>query len=296
MRTATPVFLSDISFLLEMDESKIAELKEAKELTVPVHLILCTQNGKTKRKESILTTAQKNFRVKQDIVRGFPDERNIIRAWNRSKYILTNQKMGVEESRNLPLEQKHFRETTLLIRRLLKKFSKEHILKKISNYFSCCSTGNHIIKGKNCGYSDLRGLLRKLNASTRFERLWFESSEEDIKELLIDIHTPLHKTMVWIANAYAKEFLGREEFDFSTADTQSTNALKDSADNLMKFIEDYRKNGVSLNKRDVLQYLLEALDANYRAQGRMVYPSHLGNSTTWSILLPQYLKELGIVL
>lgn len=61
------------------------------------------------------------------------------------------------------------------------------------------------------------------------------------------------------------------------------------AKNMIQFFE-----GKNIKSEDWIKYLFGCLKKNYINKGHPVYPGNLGNKTTWEILMPQYMREIGL--
>jgi len=76
-------------------------------------------------------------------------------------------------------------------------------------------------------------------------------------------------------------------------------SFKPNADQLAKFIEGsakcvkFFKRYPDCDQDEQIGLLCRCLDKNYLNVGHVIYPGHLSNDMTWTILMPQYLAESG---
>lgn len=110
------------------------------------------------------------------------------------------------------------------------------------------------------------------------------NQQNQTKEDLNDAHPDITSKLI---KMFCTEILSGRTPPWSTTD-------------LGKFIRASRKisgfaKEAGLLVENVPKYLIQCLKSNFTDHGKPVYPGNLCSDNTWNILMPQYLRELGIV-
>ena len=90
-----------------------------------------------------------------------------------------------------------------------------------------------------------------------------------------------------LTKQYTKTFLSGREVDWPAQDKEK---FIKAASLVVKFAKEGK-----LIQTNVPGYLMRCLFTNYTEEEKAVVPGHLCTSRTWDVLMPQYLRDLGVI-
>ena len=99
-----------------------------------------------------------------------------------------------------------------------------------------------------------------------------------------DIYPEITKELITL---FIKDFLAGRKVEWSVQDKEK---FIKAAVLVVKFAKEGK-----LMQNNVPGYLIQCLNINYADEEKAVIPGHLCSSRTWDVLMPQYLRELGVI-
>lgn len=99
-----------------------------------------------------------------------------------------------------------------------------------------------------------------------------------------DMHPEITQKLI---KQYTRDFLAGRETQWEAKDKEK---FIKAARILVKFAHDGK-----LRQENVPGYLMRCLYLNYTEEEKAVLPGHLCSKRTWDVLMPQYLRELGVI-
>lgn len=212
------------------------------------------------------------------------EERIILGAWNRSKYIRSER----NEKKNQPLPFNSIKKSLVLVRKVLEKYTVEDIVNYIRIYLKACAKGQHIWDGRNIGYQNITGLLRKLIVHHKTEEsIWWLKERNVVQSTLKD--DPRGGLAQELANNFARRFLSCRVYEL---DKGAMGKFLESADRFQKYFDKCNNNGRKIEKEKLIKVALDCLERNYTDKGQAVFIGHFCSETLWDVLLPQYVKKV----
>ena len=164
------------------------------------------------------------------------------------------------------------------------------MIRSMETYFAFCSAGGHIWEGTSHGFKSLNGFLEKIIAIHKSkEALWWDTRETPLQPT-DDEHSRLTYR---VANSFAQTFMNEDKFVMEVGDKNYTNFMK-TASQIVSYMNRKAKQGIVLQQKDVIRYLLEFVQTLFNEQGDVIYPSHMASSAVWSAF-PQFLQEKGVI-
>lgn len=139
--------IDDVDFSIQLPDDAIEAIREGERWRGRIVASPKTKNGRMQaiQKEISQKGQQRNF------CRATVNQRRVIRAWNRSRYIQTQERSTDRETRNNLVPNKKIREILPLVSKALREIGLEHIIRYMESYFDLCSTGGHIWDDRNHG-------------------------------------------------------------------------------------------------------------------------------------------------
>jgi hypothetical protein len=272
---------------IKLPESAIQILKSGKAVLESVTFLPIKES--VFRKETI--SKQTKSRGKYvEILRATVDERKVIRAWNRSKYIKQQESAQERDPRNYPVAFRRIPDVLPLVKKALKTVGFVETVRNIETYFSFCSTGQHIWEGQSHGYKSLKGFLEKLLLLNKTgEKGWWDVRDLPI-QLVDDEHTRL---TIRVANSFSQTFMGEEKFVMEVGDKNYISFMK-AAQHIIRYINRKKRQGIELSQTEVIKNLLEFLESLFDKESERVFPGHLCSESVWASF-PSFLIEKGVV-
>ena len=226
------------------------------------------------------------------IVRATVDERRIIRAWNRSRYIkaLESKPPQLREDRNNPVHFKEIIAVLPFVKRAIKVIGTAEVIRGIESYFDFCMNGGHIWEGRSHGFKSLAGFLEKILALEKEKKVAWWDSRATPTRIVVDDNVRLTKR---IADSFAQTFMGEDQYPMEEGSKEHAHFSRTAAQ-MVRFISRKQSQGLTIAQAEMIKYLLEFVDDLFAKQGDVVYPGHLSSSSVWSAL-PQYLKDRGVL-
>lgn len=202
------------------------------------------------------------------------DGREIIKYWNNSEFITYAKKNRDTERRNFPTTISNLNGSQIVIvKRAITMIGVEKIKEEMDKYFAKCLRGAHIWDRTNHGFKSSVGFLAKLvqlkrtGGSPWWENDFVGEQDEDprVTQMLADL--------------FANRFLGQSKY----------NIAKDTKEHrcFIKFRRNLKKRLKTVNIQVAANVVFGVLAESYTT----VYPAQLCSKTTWTILIPQYLKK-----
>jgi len=227
----------------------------------------------------------------KDTVRATVDERLVLRAWNRSRYIQAQERSGDRESRNFPLPFNKIKESLPVVRKALSTVGLHEVIRTTEAYFDFCSAGGHVWDNSNHGYKTITGFLQKLVAVKKAkEKPWWDTKDSPKKQAE-DNHPKLTKR---VADSFAQTFMDEEKFPLEEGSKEHRFFIKTAAQ-IVNYISRKKRQGLELTQKEMITNLFEfVMELFDDKSGTAVYPSHLASSAIWSAF-PQYLQEKGVI-
>jgi hypothetical protein len=232
-----------------------------------------------------------NKKVKRDIPLS-SSQREVIGRWNDGAALVQEKRGRMRDSRNNQVKENEYGNLVPLIDKALAKIGKEKIYELMDSYFECCKSRGHIWEGKNHGYSNVGGFLKKLiNYEISRQLPWWlnecvTKGEGGSVDMEVDDYPEITKEL---ADTFASKFLGRSSY-----------GLKKGTKEYAKFVKGARLIGriAALNKmpsadpvKSLIRCLLNCIE---EFNDGKVFPGHLVSKNVWSIQMPQGLRDLGI--
>jgi len=204
-----------------------------------------------------------------------PDVQRLIDAWNQSSYVVQHP----HEGRNKPISDEEAQTHKAILDKTVKTFGLKSLLELLGVYFAACAEGRHIQNGRNVGYGNLAGFVRRMvDARGDRRKLWWAGGRSKIP----DSHPELTRN---VADAYARRFLGRPAYGLKNPSAEYRE-FATAAD----WIElTSPKTGFSPSM--TTRYLLDCIEEQAKQRGRSVTPGWLSSELTWKNTLPQYIKQ-----
>lgn len=229
----------------------------------------------------------------RDASRATIEERKVIRAWNRSKYIANLEKASYRESRNLKLPFNKINENLPLIKQALREVSLVEIERSMEAYFEFCSKGEHIYDGRSHGFKTLTGFLLKLiELHKSKQRGWWDIRESATQ--ITNAQDPNARLTKRIADSFARTFLEQDHFDLEN-NAKAHSHFQKTAHEIVKYIaRQKRRRGIELTQKTMIENLLFCVSDLFD-DGSAVHPGHLSCAAMWTDILPQYLKAQNLV-
>ena len=227
-----------------------------------------------------------------NVLRATVPERQVVRSWNRSKYIRAIEAMPKDERdpRNNPVPFKDIRYVLPTVRKALRAMGVTEILRHMETYFDFCSTGEHIWEGQSHGFKSLQGFLDKLLVLHKSkERPWWDTRTTATRV----VNDDNARLTIRIANSFAQTYMSEQKFPLEPGSKDHANFVK-TADRMVNFINRKRRQGVELTQTDMIKHLLEFVETYFANHGDPVYSAHLSSEAVWSAL-PAFLSEKGII-
>jgi len=227
-----------------------------------------------------------------NVLRATVPERQVVRAWNRSKYIkaLELKSKDQREPRNNPVSFKEIPQVLVIVRLALRTMGVTEILRHMETYFDFCSTGEHIWEGKSHGFKSLQGFLEKLLLLNKTkEKPWWDTRATAIRAVN-DVNARL---TIRIANSFAQTYMNEQKYPLVEGSKDHANFAK-AAERMVSFITRKKRQGIVLAQGDVIKYLLEFVETFFANHGDPVYSAHLSSESVWSAL-PAFLSEKGVI-
>lgn len=242
-----------------------------------------------------LSAIQKEMSLKgrhNNVLRATIPERQVVRAWNRSKYIMALELKPKDqrEPRNNPVLFKEIPQVLPIVRSALRTLGVTEVLRHMETYFDFCSTGEHIWEGKSHGFKSLQGFLEKLLLLNKTkEKAWWDTRATAIRA----VNDDNARLTMRIANSFAQTFMNEQKFPLLEGSKDHANFAK-TAERIVSFIGRKKRQGVELTQADMIKYLLEFVDAFFANHGDPVYSAHLASESIWAAL-PAFLSEKGVI-
>jgi len=249
-----------IEFEIQLKKKQLEQLNEGEEINFKLLPPKCS------RKENMQGDAVGNKINK------------LIQKWNDSKYI-QNKPNG--ESKNNVFTISELPEYKTLFKRAIKEIGLPKLSKAIDTYFEACSQGKHVWNGHNHGYKHLGGFIRTvLEAQKKNKKLWWVGK----KYWKIEDNHP--NLTLYIANAYAKKFLGRKEYGLENPSTVYPKFKK--AGDCVR--EKYQK--LPVKRDEVVLMLLDCVEQTCEKTNTQISAGWLCSDNMWKDYFPQYLKKV----
>jgi len=278
---------SGLPYKLQVPVTALEKLVLGERWRGSVVLLPGEQNGSSRRQRAIQEQQREKGRY-NNVVRATVDERKVIRAWNRSRYIRSQASKEDRESRNHPLTFRKIASSLPLVRKALRTVGLAPIIRNMETYFDFCSTGGHIWDGQNHGYKTVTGFLEKLIALHKEGKQPWWDTRDTPRRVINDDNARLTNR---IANSFAQTFMNEEEFPLEEGSKEHHHFMKTSQ-RMVGFIKRKGRQGVELTQTEMIRALLEFVEDLF--DNDPVYPAHLSSSSIWSAL-PQFLEEKGLL-
>lgn len=259
-------------------------------ITPPSPLFRPPIKKSTRMSAIVNETAQKGQH--RNVLRATVPERQVIRGWNRSKYMRALDGMSKEERdpRNNPVVFKEISIILPLVKKCLRDMGVTEILRHMETYFDFCSMGEHIWEGKSHGFKSLSGFLEKLLVLHKTkEKPWWDTRATSSRAVVDDNA----KLTIRIANSFAQTYMKEQKFPLESGSKDHANFVH-AAQKIVSFINRKKRQGVELTQADMIKYLLEFIDVTFSNYGDPVYSTHLASDAVWSSL-PAFLSEKGVI-
>lgn len=227
-----------------------------------------------------------------NVLRATVPERQVVRAWNRSKYIkaLEMKSKDQREPRNNPVLFKEIPQVLPIVRSALRVMGVTEILRHMETYFDFCCTGEHIWEGKSHGFKSLQGFLEKLLVLNKSkEKPWWDTRTTAART----VNDDNARLTTRIANSFAQTYMNEQKFPLEEGSKDHANFAR-TAERMVSFINRKKRQGVELTQTDMIKCLLEFVDTYFANHGDPVYSAHLSSEAVWSAL-PAFLSEKGVI-
>lgn len=200
------------------------------------------------------------------------DEQKIVDAWNKHPYL----EVAAKESRNNKISDYMCKKNKPVLEKALEVMGIDELLFHVQTYLTACENQEHIHQGKNKGYDNILGLVKRLLVQAKDGKtIWWQ------REIARAFDDPNPELTKYIADRYASVYLSRDTFGLVNPSPEYKKFMQASA-NITKVLTK-----TSMNKRRLCDYLFACMKHNYDT----IIPGHLGSDNTWKILLPKYIKE-----
>jgi len=283
------IIIENLQYSIQVPSSVIEKLKVSKHWRGSVIISSAATKKSNNRQNAIRGQVGEKFKFKH-VIRATVDERHVVRAWNRSRYIQAQEKRSDREARNYPLPFRKIAAALPLVRKTLREVSLVKIIRNMETYFDFCTAGGHIWEGQSHGFKTLTGFLEKIRTvHKKGERPWWDIRETPTR-VVDDEHVRLTNR---IANSFAQTFMEEGKFPLIQGSKEHVQFAK-AASQMVHYISRKKRQGIELTQTDMIKYLLEFVDELFAQYDDPVYPAHLSSSAVWSAL-PQFLSEKGII-
>jgi len=257
---------------IEITDSLLNALIDSKKCKEKVSISFCVDNEESKSKQ-----AKPFFKFSEN-------ELLLIKKWNTE--VKSYQKTNPHDKRNQETTMKEFsKEIETVIKPLMKRMKVEEVIKQIDFYFLACKKCQHLKDGRNFGFKNLLGFLRKLNKNyVKGEKGWWDNSYTE------PFDDKYKKTTRLIANEFAIIYLNRDRYNLINP-SRDYETFMSTAKKIKYFMK--RNPGLPFDRQEIIEYFLKAVK-RYTDNSEIdtVYPKILLNNNVWNIIFPQYLKEI----
>ena len=217
----------------------------------------------------------------------------IIDRWNKHVLVLQTMNGMMHDCRNQRIEENEVNGLVVLIARTISRIGKEKIFEFMDSYFECCKARKHIWDGKNHGYSNVGGLLRKLLRYDKIKRVpWWTNAfitnggDDLVAVENVDDNPELTKI---VTNVFASRYMKSDSCDLKGTPKTQVKFIRVSK--LVKEIVDLEVLPFSDPIASLLKGLFSCIE---KLDDTVVFPGHLISESVWKIQLPQYLSNMGI--
>jgi hypothetical protein len=268
-------------FRFEIPDDKIKTILKSGSGKVKIYVTIST----IEKSEKSLSAKEFSESIKNALLKYNRQEQRVINAWNNHPYIVKLNKSRGIERRNYPLLEKDCtNDFTIMLKKIVRKTSASKIEEQINLYLNMCEKGEHVWDKINHGFKSLYGFLHKLYLlNLENKKPWWDNQlcRDEIKELKDD-NPKITKKLI---DAYAEYFL-QTSYNIDDDPYQYGQFVK-----FRKLIIKKMKKGIKPSIEKILSVahmIFDACESRYS----IVTPGNLISKTTWSVLLPQYIKKM----
>lgn len=204
---------------------------------------------------------------KEDICK---DISSLIEMWN-SLAISYKVDDGRNNEIEFPIPEKDMK----IIENVVASLGIDIIQEKLNVYKIAIDNDDHVRSGRNMAYGNFISFMKAIKKQGK---RWFEGN------LVPEIEDEYPKYTYYVANAYASQFLGRQEYNLVNPSVEYKKFKKCGL--LCKKVSE--KMGCKFYQ--VVERLFKCLLKHYEMND--IIPGHLCSSRTWKLLFPKYLKNL----